>query len=298
MDYDGRPIFGFNSVELVDMMMEISKEIEIIPAHAWTSHFSIMGDYNRFTKVEDCFKENTKYIHALETGMSSTPAMNHRISSLDKFNLVSFSDAHSYWPWRLGREATIFDLKELTYKNIINAIRTGEGLYSTIETPPEYGKYHYSGHRNCNISLNAKESLEKKGICPKCRQRLTIGVAERIEELADRPENYIPKNAKPFKSLIPLHELISAVYNYKQLSSKNVWNIYNKLISGFGSEFNILLNTTEKDLLEIMDKKLVDIILLNREGKLEIKPGYDGVYGRIILNQNETIKGQKSLIEF
>jgi len=298
LDYDGRPIFGFSSIELVDMMISISKDIEIIPAHIWTTHFSLMGDYNKFTRIEDCFKENTKYIHALETGMSSTPAMNWRLSSLDKFQLVSFSDSHSYWPWRLGREATIFDIKELTYKNIIKAIRTGDGLNSTIETPPEYGKYHFSGHRNCNLSLNPKESLQKNGVCPKCNQRLTIGVAERIEGLADRPDGYKPVNAKPFVRLMPLSELISAVYNIKQIYSKNIWNIYNKLISRFGNEFNVLLNADEKDLLEVVDKKLVNIILLNREGKLKIQAGFDGVYGKIILNQNETLQKQKSLQEF
>ena len=205
---------------------------------------------------------------------------------------------NSHWPWRLGREATIFDFKELSYENFLRAIRTGEGLKMTFETPTAYGKYHFSGHRNCGIVVSPEESKKLNRVCPKCGQKLTIGVADRIEQLGDRPKDYKRENAIPFISLIPLHELISAVYNYKQLYSKKIWEIYNKLISRFDSEFNVLLNANEKDLLEILDKKLVDVILLNRECKLEVKPGYDGIYGQIILNQNETIKGQKSLAEF
>ncbi|MEK6863046.1 MAG: endonuclease Q family protein [Nanoarchaeota archaeon] len=297
LDYDGRPIFGFNSVELVDMMRGINEDIEIIPAHIWTPHFSLMGEYNQLTKVEDCFKDNTKYIHALETGMSSDPADNWRLSNLDKFQLVSFSDAHSMWPWRLGREATIFDFKELSYKNFLKAIRTGDGLKSTIETPTLYGKYHFSGHRNCGVVVSPKDSLKLNQTCPKCGNKFVIGVGDRIELLADREGGYKRENFKPFVSLVPLQELIAVVHN-RPLASKNTWLIYNKLIEKFNSEFNIMLNASEKDLLEIVDKKLVDIILLNREGKLKIKPGYDGVYGQIILTEKETLQKQKSLTEF
>ena len=231
--------------------------------------------------------------------MSADPKMLWRLD--ENVNLVSFSDMHSFWPWRIGRECTIFDTK-LKYKDILNAIRTGEGLKETIEVNPAYGKYHYDGHRNCNVSFSPKETRKLNGKCPVCKRSLTIGVQYRIDELAKKDEGYIPENSKLFKSLIPLSELIAAVYNYKQLFSKNVWSIYNKLISRFGNEFNILLNTNEKDLLEIIDKKLVDVILLNREGKLKIKPGYDGVYGQIILDRKEIQtsykKEQKSLEEF
>ncbi len=298
LDYDGRPIFGFNSVELIDMMRSINVDIEIIPAHVWTPHFSLMGEYNQLNKVEDCFQENTKYIHALETGMSSDPADNWRISALDKFQLVSFSDAHSMWPYRLGREATVFDFNELSYKNFLKAIRTGEGLKSTIETPTFYGKYHYSGHRNCGIVLDPKESLKNNQICPKCGNKLIVGVADRIEKMADRPEGYKRKNIKPFVSLIPLQELISAVYGIKQLNSKNIWKIYDKLIEEFGNELNVLLNASENELRKIVHEKLAKIIILNREGKLKIKAGFDGVYGVIELNEKDKIKTQKSLGEF
>ena len=298
LDYDGRPIFGFNSVELVDMMRRISEDIEIIPAHAWTPHFSLMGEYNQLTKIEDCFKDNTKYIHAIETGMSSNPADNWRISSLDKLQLVSFSDAHSMWPWRLGREATVFDFKDLSHKNFLKAIRTGQGLRSTIETPTFYGKYHFSGHRDCDVVLSPKESLRLNQTCPKCGNKLIIGVADRIEKLADRPEGYKRENIKPFVSLIPLQEIISTVYDIKQLNGKKIWEIYNSLIKEFGNEFNVLLNADEEKLRKIVHEKLVKLILLNRNGELKIKPGYDGVYGQINLDEKDKVKVQKSLGEF
>ena len=298
LDYDGRPIFGFNSVELVDMMRGINEDIEIIPAHIWTPHFSLMGEYNQLTKVVDCFKDNTKYIHALETGMSSDPADNWRLSVLDKFQLVSFSDAHSMWPYRLGREATIFDFNELSYKNFLKAVRTGNGLKSTIETFTYYGKYHFSGHRNCGVVLSPKESLKNNQICTKCGNKLIIGVADRIEQLADRPEGYKRENIKPFVSFVPLQELLSAVYEIKQLNSKKIWEIYNKLIERFGNEFDVLLNASEDDLKKIVHEKLAKIIILNREGKLKIKPGADGVYGQIVLDEKDKIRMQKSLGEF
>ena len=298
VDYDGRPIFGFTSVELVESMVEISKDIEIIPAHVWTSHYALMGQYNQLKKVEDCFKEKTKFIHALETGMSSDPAMNFRLSSLDKFQLVSFSDSHSFWPYRLGREATIFDFKELTYNNFIKAIRTGNNLKNTIETPVFYGKYHYSGHANCGVFVSPDESKKLRGICPKCGNKLTIGVADRIELLADRPEGYIREDAKPFVSVIPLQELIAAVYDVKQLNGKKIWEIYNKLIKEFGNEFNILLNISFDDLKKIVDERLANIIIKNRNGELNINPGADGVYGKIILDDREKINIQKSLNQF
>ncbi len=292
MDYDGRPIFGFSAIELVEMMMEISGDIEIIPAHAWTPWFGILGSKSGFNSIEECFKEKSKFIHAIETGMSSDPGMNWRVSSLDKYALVSFADIHSFWPWRLGREATIFNC-ELDFKEIINAIRNKN--LETIETYPEYGKYHFDGHRNCGVSFDPKGANK---ICPKCKKLLTIGVQNRVDELADREEGFILKEGKPFKKLIPLTELIAIVYDIKQLSSKNVWSTYNKFIDNFKSEFNILLDVEHKDLIKVVDERLANVIINNREGKLKIEPGYDGVYGKVILNDNERIVKQKSLTEF
>ncbi len=294
LDYDGRPIFGFSCVELVDMMNSISKDIEIIPAHAWTPWFSIFGSNSGFNSIEECFLDRAKYIHAFETGLSSDPAMNWRISKLDNYTIVSFSDLHSFWPWRLGREATIFDIN-LNYKNLINAIRTRNGLKETIEVDPSYGKYHYDGHRICNVCLSPDESLKLKDICPKCGRKLTIGVAHRIEELADRDINYKPKNAIPFKTIIPLSELLSVYYN-QDINTKLIWNVYNKIIEKY-SEFDVLLDLDYEKLKEIMDTKLINVILQNREGKIKVKPGYDGVYGEPQLEVSYD-KKQKSLMDF
>ena len=291
LDYDGRPIFGINSIEFVDMMRSISEDIEIIPSHIWTSWFSIFGSKSGFDSVEECFEDRARYIHALETGISSDPLMNRRISKLDKYNLVSFSDPHSMHPSRLGRESTIFDLKSLSYKNLIHAIRTGEGLTGTIESPPAYGKYHIDGHRVCNISMNHSESKKLNKICPVCKKEMTIGVDYRINELADRE---IPKNVPNFLEVIPLHELISSFYSIKLLSSKKVSEVYDLLIKNFNTEYNILLDVPFEKLKMVVDEKLVHLIVLNRENKLKISPGYDGVYGKIVLDSNL----QKGLSDF
>ena len=307
IDYDGRPIFGFSCPELVEMMKQIDEKIEIIPAHAWTPWFSLFGSMSGFDSVEECFKDQTKHIHAIETGMSSDPAMNWRLSQLDKFTLVSSSDAHSYWPWRIGREANAFDI-ELTYDNLINAIRNKKGFLYTIETNPEYGKYHIDGHRACNISMEPKESKKYNNICPKCKRPLTIGVLHRVEQLADREQGFKPKNAIPFKSLIPLSEILSFLLN-TAVASKQIWQEYYKLINNFGNEFEILLDAKKEDLMKFTDEKIADAIIAVREGKVKIKPGYDGVYGQLIFDEKSGSKavekarhsaksGQKSLSEF
>ena len=295
LDYDGRPIFGFSCIELVEMMRGISEDIEIIPAHIWTPWFSLFGSNSGFDSIKEAFQEKTKYIHCLETGLSSDPAMNRRLKQLDNYNLVSFSDLHSFWPWRIGREVTLFDLKKLSYKNLIRALRSRDGLKGTIEVDPNYGKYHYDGHRFCGISLSPQESLERNNICPKCGKKLTIGVLHRVEELSDREEGFKPKNAVDFKRMIPLSELISKVLN-SGISTKKVWEIYDKLINEFRNEFNILLNANEDDLKKIVDEKLIDVIIKNRKGELRIIPGFDGEYGVLVLDK-ETSK-QKKLGDF
>jgi len=285
LDYDGRPIFGFGSIELIDMVKSISNDIEVIPAHCMTPWFGIFGSKSGFDSVEECFKDKVKHIHAVETGMSADPPMLRRVSKFDKLNLVSFSDSHSYWPWRLAREATILDC-DLKYKDILKSIR--EGNLKTIEVIPDYGKYHYDGHRACGVSFDPKKTKELNGICPKCGKPLTIGVEYRIEELADREE---PKLDKEFLELIPLHEIIAVVHGIKQLSSKKVWDVYNRFIQVFNNEFNILINVNLEDLRKV-DEKVADVVVRVREGKLKIKPGYDGLYGELILS------GQKGLGEF
>ncbi len=300
LDYDGRPIFGFPATELVEKLMSISKDIEIIPAHIWTSWFGILGSKSGFDSFEECFQDQVKNIHALETGLSSDPLMNWRISSLDKFAITSFSDMHSFWPWRLGREATMFEC-DLKYKEIIKCIRNKKNI-STIEVDPAYGKYHYDGHRDCNIVFSPKESKKHNNICPVCKRPLTIGVESRVEELADRKENYKPKNAMKFYSLIPLSELIANSYN-TQPFSKKVQFEFDKLIKNFNSEFNILLNVSKEDLNKITNEDIINMIMLNREGKLRIQPGYDGVYGKLLrpgekFEIKRDKKFQKSLNEF
>ena len=228
--------------------------------------------------------------------MSADPQMLWRLK--ENVNIVSFSDAHSFWPYRIGREATIFDLKELTYDNVIKAIRTGEGLKGTVEVFPEYGKYHIDGHRNCGFSCDYIESKKLNKICPKCGKEMTIGVEYRIEELAKEKKGFKPNNTKEIIEVIPLQEVIASVLDAKQLNSKKVLEIYNKLIKEFKNEFNILLNTSYDDLIKIVHEKIAKVIIKNREGRLNIKPGFDGVYGQIILDKEEKIKEQKSLGEF
>jgi len=286
VDYDGRPIFNISCEEFAKAMFDISSEIEIIPAHAWTPWFGIFGSATGFDSIEEAFKDKANLIHAFETGMSSDPLMNWRLSKLDKYAIVSFSDSHSYWPWRLGREATVFELPRLTYRNIIEAIRDKKIAF-TIETPPSYGKYHYDGHRFCQFSCSPKEAIEKyDNICPICHKPLTIGVLHRVEELADREEGFKPQDARPFKTLLPLHELIGAVLEIS-MTSKKVWQEYNKLIESFGNEFNVLLNAPFEELRKVTSPKLVHAIKINREGKIKVKPGYDGEYGELILESEK-----------
>jgi uncharacterized protein (TIGR00375 family) len=277
IDYDGRPIFGMSCPEFTEMLKEIDEKIEVIPAHAWTPWFGVFGSNGGFNTLKEAFEEKTKHIHAIETGLSSDPEMNWRLSNLDNVSLVSCSDSHSYWPWRLGREATVFDLKELTYDNILKAIKTKEGLKETIEVDPAYGKYHYDGHRNCGISMSPLESKKHNGICPRCKKPLTIGVENRIEELADRPMEFKPKNAVPFRKLLPLSDLISTVKG-KAVATKTVWEIYNSIVGVIGSEYDILRNVPKPELEKHLDMKLVDFIMKNRAQEIKVTPGYDGEY--------------------
>ena len=296
IDYDGRPIFGFSSIELVDMMRSISDQIEIIPAHCMTPWFGIFGSKTGFDSVEQCFKEKSKYIHAVETGLSADPSMLNRVSNFDKLNLVSFSDPHSYHSHRIGREATIFDLKNLSYKTILDAIRTGEGLGGTIEVDPNYGKYHFDGHRDCGISFSPEESKKYNNICPKCKKELTIGVLSRIEKLADRSENYIRKDAKKFYSFVPLADLISLMLK-KGVNTKTVLKEYHSLISNFNTEFNVLMNVDFESLKKITHEKIAEAIIKIRTGNVKYKPGYDGLYGKILLNNEEEIDEKQNFLQ-
>lgn len=288
LDYDGRPIFNISCDDFADELMRISKDIEIIPAHAWTPWFGIFGSMTGFDSIEEAFKDKSHFIHAFETGMSSDPEMNWRLSGLDKYAIVSFSDSHSHWPWRIGREATVFDMKNLTYKNIIESIRT-KNIDFTVETSPSYGKYHYDGHRLCKFSCSPEEAIKRKNICPVCNKPLTIGVLHRVDELADRKQGFKPRDAKPFKSILPLHEILSKILG-SAMTTKKVWQEYNNLIDKFNNEFNILLNVPVEELRKATDNKIADTIIRNREGKIRVKPGYDGEYGEAIIDSEKQEK--------
>lgn len=289
LDYDGRPIFGIDSEVLVRELKAIDEKIEIIPAHCMTPWFGLFGSKSGFDSLQECFGEETKHIYAVESGMSADPAMLWRFSEIasGKVRVVSFSDAHSMWPWRIGREATIFEIPELSYDYIMRAIRTGEGLKATIETPPEYGKYHWDGHRNCNFSCSPEKTKELNNICPVCGKELIIGVEYRVEEIAKEKKGFRPSGAKPFYKLLPLHEVIALAYTTK-IETKTTWEIYNTLIKEFDNEFAILLHVSKEQLLgKYDDVKLVDLIMKNREGTIKVKPGFDGEYGVALLGERQ-----------
>jgi uncharacterized protein (TIGR00375 family) len=292
---DGRPTLLMAAPELVENIMEISKEVMITPAHIWTPWFSVFGSKSGFDRIEDCYQDQTKNIFSLETGLSSDPQMNWRLSALDKFTLVSNSDSHSPYPWRMGREANVFDLKKVSFKEIFDAIKNKDKnrfLY-TIEVDPSYGKYHFDGHREHGITLTPAEAKKFNDICPVCGKKLTIGVLHRVEELADRPEGFVPKDAIPFKSLLPLYEIISYVTGTNQLYSKKVIEEQDKMIGNFGNELNILLNASKEEMLKVANEKTVDAILKVREGKVKYVAGYDGVYGRPVFSDEEFEKIKK-----
>ena len=302
---DGRPTFDMTSAQLVEAVMQVSDQNEVIPAHVWTPWFSLFGAFSGFDTIEDCYEDMTKHIHALETGLSSDPPMNWRLSSLDRFTLVSNSDCHSHWPWRIGREANVFELDKLTYNEVVDAIRKKdpERFKFTIETNPAYGKYHWTGHRNCKVSLPPKEAMKYGNHCPVCGRKLTRGVDQRIEELADRPVDYTPENPIGYKRLLPLHEIIKAVMGVSYQGAKTVWNIYNPLIKRFGDEYTVLIDTPKQEMEKVVDSQIADAIVRVREEKATVIPGYDGVYGQLVIfeeqeNAAPQKPSQKSISDF
>jgi len=290
LNSDGRPVFyGMPCPDLVENLISISRDIVIIPAHAWTPWYGIFGSKSGFDSVEECFKDQTRHIFALETGLSSDPAMNWRLSGLDNYSLVSNSDAHSFWPWRIGREANVFELEKPSYYDMVKAIkeRDARKFKYTIEVNPAYGKYHIDGHRDCDVHLEPTESIKMNNICPVCSRPLTIGVMHRVEELADRPEGYKPKGAVPFKTLIPLTEIIATATGTRQLYSKKIWEDYNGLIKVFGSEFDVLLHAEQEEMKKVVHPKIAELVLGVRHGNVRINPGFDGVYGSLIFGNSK-----------
>jgi len=285
---DGRPTLNMDAPHLVEEIMSVSSENMIFPAHAWTPWFSIFGAFSGFNSVEECYQDMTKHIYALETGLSSDPPMNWRLSKLDKFALVSNSDSHSFWPWRIGREANVFELEKMSYYEVADAIRNRDKarFKFTIETDPAYGKYHWTGHRNCHVSLSPREAIKLGNICPVCRRKLTKGVEQRVEELADRDVGFKPENAIGFKRLLPLSEIIATVLNTDFPATQKVWGIYNMLIDKFGDEYTVLIDAPAEALKNVADKKITEAIINVREGSVKVIPGYDGVYGKLVLSMD------------
>ncbi len=278
---DGRPIFSFTAKDLVKMILDISEDCLIVPAHAWTPWFSIFGANSGFDSIEECFGEMSPSIRAIETGLSSDPEMNWRLSCLDDITLISNSDAHS--PNRMGREMNAFDC-ELDYHEVIGTIRNKDRrkFLFTIEFFPEEGKYHYDGHRQCGVIFSPAQTRTNQYLCPKCHKKLTIGVMHRVEELADRPEGFIPKNAIPSIHLIPLEEIIAEGMGYR-VGTKAVETEYDRLVEKAGSEFQILLDIPPDGLATFVPERIMEGIIRMRQGKVSIIPGHDGVYGKIKL---------------
>ncbi len=278
---DGRPVLGMDAKTFVKIVSESCPECTIIPSHIWTPWFSLFGANSGFDSVEECFEEMTPFIFAMETGLSSDPKMNWRLSSLDKYALVSNSDAHS--PSRIGREANVFDT-EFSYKGLVEALKTKDPkkfLY-TIEFFPEEGKYHYDGHRKCGVIFSPKETKRRGYLCPKCGRRLTVGVMHRVEELADREEDEVPQGRIPFKNLIPLNEIIAEAIE-KTPECRSVWEIYFRLIQEFGDEQKILTEASIEELISFSSEKVGIGIQRMRRGEVKIVPGHDGFYGKISL---------------
>ena len=282
---DGRPILGLDAKELAKIVLGISPDCMIIPAHAWTPWFSIFGSFSGFDSIEECFEEYAKDIYAIETGLSSDPEMNWRWSKLDNITLISNSDAHS--PSKLGREANIFEGDKISYTLIREAImRKSDSLklIKTIEFFPEEGKYHWDGHRVCGVVLSPEESLKYNNLCPVCGKMMTIGVMNRVCQLADRKVpigvGNKPANAIPFQRMIPLEEIIADVLGVG-VGTKGVSGHYKNLIRVFGSEFKILLNVKKEEIAAASLPEIAEGIERVRQGKINVQPGYDGEFGKI-----------------
>lgn len=288
---DGRPNLALPAKDLVKLVLDISQDCLVVPAHVWTPWFSLFGANAGFDSIDDCFEEETENIYALETGLSSDPAMNWRLSTLDRFTLISNSDSHS--PSKIGREANAFDAP-LDYDEIMKTIKDkdNEKFLFTIEFFPQEGKYHYDGHRKCDVRLAPRESMQNSDLCPMCGRKLTIGVMHRVESLADRTEGFVPEGTIPGRHLVPLDEIISAALK-KGIGTAAVTDLYTKLIHRLGTEFDILLNLSDEELAEGTPDNILQGIMRVREERIHVTPGYDGVYGEVHIF-DEKIEGEET----
>ncbi|MEA1965306.1 MAG: endonuclease Q family protein [Candidatus Aerophobetes bacterium] len=288
---DGRPTLNMEAKHLIEVVLGVSEKAFVVPAHIWTPWFSLFGANSGFDSIEECFGDYTKYIYALETGLSSDPAMNWRVSNLDKFTLISNSDAHS--PSKLGREANVFSQK-LDYEEIRNVFKEKDKdkFIYTIEFFPQEGKYHYDGHRRCGLSFSPEESRKCRNRCPKCGQALTVGVMHRVEDLGDKEKGFTPPGTIPFKRIIPLKEIIAKVLN-QGVDTKGVKEKYREIVQQLGGEFYVLLNAPYEELTRFISPKIAEGVMRVREGRVKIKCGYDGVYGEINIFSEEEEKKEK-----
>lgn len=312
---DGRPIMGLSAKVVAQIALEADERCLVIPAHAWTPWFSLYGSMSGFDSIEECFGDLSENIYAVETGLSSDPTMNWRIEELNSRRIISSSDAHS--PQKMGREATVFELPELNYENVRQAIK-GEGtsnILFTIEFYPEEGKYHYTGHRKCEVTYSPNETRKKGIICPVCAKPLTVGVMSRVETLAKtevetesetdkfgvrwiksketslRVEG--PMSRRPYVMLVPLMEIISEALEVG-VGSQQVASVYEQLVNTFDNEFNVLLKTPLSEMGKAADARVVEGIKKVRSGDISIKPGYDGVFGEVMIWKEED-KNEKSV---
>ena len=286
---DGRPILKMSSAHFAEEIFSISNKNVIIPAHVWTPHFSVFGSVGGVNSMEEAFADKADKIFAIETGLSSDPAMNWMLSGLDKYTLVSNSDAHSLE--KLGREANVFDLKRPTYDSLIEAVRTRKGFVKTYEFYPEEGKYHYDGHRDCKTVLAPWETEEKNGLCPVCKKKVTVGVLNRVYQLSDRKLGFRPKNAVDFQHIVPLPTIISKAIK-KPETSKKVAEEYSKIVRYFGTEF-ALFDAPEDKIRFATSNEIADAIIKVRQGNISWVPGYDGAFGELILKSDKISPASK-----
>lgn len=289
LSVDGRPMLKMSSAALAEEAGSVSRDIMLIPAHAWTPWFSIFGSKSGVDSVREAFEDKADRIFALETGLSSDPGMNWMVSSLDKYTLVSNSDAHSLE--KLGREANVFDLPEPSFRALAEAIRTRKGFVKTYEFYPEEGKYHFDGHRGCNVLWSPWESKSHSDICPVCRRKVTVGVLHRIADLADRGQGHKPAGAVPFQRIVPLATVISKTIG-KGEATASVSEEYWKLIRYFGNEFAVF-EASEDRLRLAASPEIASSIMKVRRGEVKWVPGYDGVFGELVLDDSKSGKSKE-----
>lgn len=292
---DGRPILGLDAEELLKIVLDVDERGMLIPAHAWTPWFAVFGSKSGFDSLEEAFGDMAKYVTAIETGLSSDPAMNWRLSKLDNIVLTSNSDAHSLE--NLGREANVMIRGDgMTYdrlRSILQGKLPKDFLY-TIEFFPEEGKYHCDGHAPCKVRLTSEETKRLGGVCPKCKKQITIGVLSRVEELADRKASEVPKNKISFKSIVPLREVIGDVLGVGR-ASKRVVAMYARLVPVVGTEFEVLLHASLESIAKNSTMDIAAAIERMRRGDVHVEPGYDGIYG-VVSVAGETDKKMQATL--